>query len=165
MANGLMFCEESLPVTPKLRRDSDSENTPPEGIEGALNKMCDLMCTEVIDDRELQKPVPNVLNPAPMQQRQSQVTMSFNYPPVRADCDKIILRDDRVLQNLLRNEERYSPCQPHYFRTVQVEVKPHMRKIVSDWMLEVCQELCCQPEVFLLGNELYGQIPGHLQDQ
>jgi len=145
MANGLM-CEENFPVTPKLRRDSDSENTPPEVLEG-FNKMCDLMCTEVIDDKELQKPV---FNPAPVQNRQPLVTMSFNYPPVRADCDKIILRDDRVLQNLLRNEERYSPCQPHYFRTVQVEVKPHMRKIVSDWMLEVCQELCCQPEVFCL---------------
>ena len=101
MANGLM-CEENFPVTPKLRRDSDSENTPPEVLEG-FNKMCDLMCTEVIDDKELQKPV---FNPAPVQNRQPLVTMSFNYPPVRADCDKIILRDDRVLQNLLRNEER-----------------------------------------------------------
>jgi cyclin D2 len=42
------------------------------------------------------------------------------------------------------------PAQPDYFRYVQTEIKPHMRKIVCDWMLEVCQELCCQPEVFCL---------------
>ena len=29
-----------------------------------------------------------------------------------------------------------------------------MRKIVSDWMLEVCQELCCPPEVFCLAMNL-----------
>ena len=42
------------------------------------------------------------------------------------------------------------PVQPDYFRHVQADIKPHMRKIVADWMLEVCQELCCQPEVFCL---------------
>merc|ERR1711923_76923 len=39
-------------------------------------------------------------------------------------------------------------------RCVQVEVKPHMRKIVSDWMLEVCQEMQCPPEVFCLAMNL-----------
>ena len=36
------------------------------------------------------------------------------------------------------------------FQNVQTEIKPHMRKIVSDWMLEVCDEQGCQPEVFNL---------------
>merc|ERR1712038_1569471 len=138
MANGLI-CSENLPVTPKLRRDSDCENTPPECAE-SLTKMCDLLCNEVIDDKELQKPsVHPVQDQQPQQPRQPQIVpQSFNYPPVRADCDTILLKDDRVLQNLLRNEERYLPLRPQYFRTVQVEVKPHMRKIVADWMLEVC---------------------------
>jgi hypothetical protein len=32
----------------------------------------------------------------------------------------------------------------------QTEIKPHMRKIVVDWMLEVCQDQQCQPQVFHL---------------
>ena len=36
------------------------------------------------------------------------------------------------------------------FQTVQTEIKPHMRKIVTDWMLEVCEEQRCQPDVFPL---------------
>ena len=44
------------------------------------------------------------------------------------------------------------PAYPDYFKFVQVEVKPHMRKIVADWMLEVCEETRCSetPEVFSL---------------
>ena len=49
---------------------------------------------------------------------------------------------------------RYTPTPSEYFSKVQIEIKPHMRKIVSDWMLEVCQELCCQPEVFCLAMNL-----------
>lgn len=156
MANGL-FCSESLPVTPKYRHnstdsnDSNSENTPPE-LAHLIGKTCDLLCTEVIDERELQKPVMQLLQPCKQQQYQQQQQMaSFNHPPVKADHDSVILQDDRVLQNLLRNEERYLPCTADYFKYVQVEVKPHMRKIVADWMLDVCQELCFdQLEVFCL---------------
>ncbi len=36
------------------------------------------------------------------------------------------------------------------FQTIQSEVKPHMRKIVYDWMLEVTEEQQCQPDVFHL---------------
>jgi len=147
MANGL-FCSENLPVTPKLRHDSNdsnSENTPPE-LFLAVGKNCDLLCTEVMDEKELQKPVLQQL-----QQYKQNIT-SFNHPPVKSSCDSIILKDDRVLQNLLRNEERYMPAYPDYFKFVQVEVKPHMRKIVADWMLEVCEETRCSetPEVFSL---------------
>lgn len=147
MANGL-FCSENLPVTPKLRHDSNdsnSENTPPELIIG-VGKNRDFLCTEVMDEKELQKPVFQQM------QQYKQNIASFNHPPVKSECDSIILRDDRVLQNLLRNEERYLPAYPDYFKFVQVEVKPHMRKIVADWMLEVCEETRCSetPEVFSL---------------
>ena len=37
-----------------------------------------------------------------------------------------------------------------YFQTVQTSIMPHMRKIVTDWMLEVCEDQQCQPEVFFL---------------
>jgi len=73
---------------------------------------------------------------------------------VNAQIDTTLVKDDRVLLNLIRNEPRYLPKYPDYFKSVQVEVKPHMRKIVSDWMLEVCQEMQCPPEVFCLAMNL-----------
>jgi len=73
---------------------------------------------------------------------------------VKSQIDTTLVEDDRVMLNLIKNEQRYLPKYPNYFKTVQVEVKPHMRKIVSDWMLEVSQELCCPPEVFCLAMNL-----------
>ena len=37
-----------------------------------------------------------------------------------------------------------------YFSTVQPELRPHMRRIVTDWMLEVCEDQEAGTEVFLL---------------
>merc|ERR1711915_1074502 len=37
-----------------------------------------------------------------------------------------------------------------YFKTTQTSLKPHMRKIVIDWMLEVCEDQQCQLEIFFL---------------
>ena len=136
MANGILFSTESLPVTPKYRHvsnDSNSENTPPELFTATVgSSTCDLFCTEVIDERELQKPV--------LQPRKPSHSDSFNHPPVKANSDSILLKDDRVLQNLLRNEERYAPINPDYFKYIQVEVKPHMREEVARWMLDVCED-------------------------
>jgi len=73
---------------------------------------------------------------------------------VKAQVDRTLVADDRVLANMIRHETRYLPSNPDYFRYVQPEIRPHMRKIVSDWMLEVCQELACQPEVFCLAMNL-----------
>ena len=53
------------------------------------------MCQETIDDSSILKPIQN-----------KPIFESFQHPPVKADCDTIILRDDRVIQNLLKNEER-----------------------------------------------------------
>ncbi|GLH01772.1 G1/S-specific cyclin-E [Gryllus bimaculatus] len=69
------------------------------------------------------------------------------------DCkaypDPVLLGDERVLQNLLRTEERYAPS-GSYFSCVQSEITPEMRTIVAEWMLEVCEEQKRQEEVFLL---------------
>merc|ERR1719507_484370 len=86
----------------------------------------------MIDERELQKPV--------LQPRKPAHPDSFNHPPVKANSDKNLFQDDRVLQNLLRNEERYAPINPDYFKYIQVEVKPHMREEVTRWMLDVCED-------------------------
>ncbi|XP_072886929.1 G1/S-specific cyclin-D2-like [Hemitrygon akajei] len=67
----------------------------------------------------------------------------------RAYPDQTLLSDQRVLQNLLLTEDRYIP-RISYFECVQKEIKPYMRKMVSFWMLEVCEEQKCEEEVFLL---------------
>ncbi|XP_032898819.1 G1/S-specific cyclin-D2-like [Amblyraja radiata] len=67
----------------------------------------------------------------------------------RAFPDPTLLSDHRVLQNLLLTEDRYIP-RISYFKCVQKEIEPYMRKMVSFWMLEVCEEQKCEEEVFLL---------------
>lgn len=67
----------------------------------------------------------------------------------RALPDRNLLYDDRVLQNLLTIEERYlPPCS--YFKCVQKDIQPFMRRMVATWMLEVCEEQKCEEEVFPL---------------
>jgi len=63
--------------------------------------------------------------------------------------DPALINDKRILANILDRQDENCTHQT-YFDTVQTEIKPHMRKIVSDWMLEVCEEQQCQSEVFHL---------------
>ena len=60
-------------------------------------------------------------------------------PPVRAARDRSLLEDPRVLLQLLALEERYLP-RTSYFKCVQKDIKPYMRRILADWMLEVSPE-------------------------
>ena len=60
-----------------------------------------------------------------------------------------VLHSGRVLQNLLLQECLYCPLSPDYMEEVQEYLAPHHRKIVTDWMLEVCQEQKSYPQVFL----------------
>ena len=67
---------------------------------------------------------------------------------LRSLPDPALLADERVLNNVLGPH-------PHqildYFGLgIQTQIKPHMRKIVADWMLEVTEEEKCSPEVFSL---------------
>jgi len=67
----------------------------------------------------------------------------------QASVDKNLLQDQRVLENMLSSEEEHRVLD--YCGTgVQREVAPHMRKIVTDWMLEVCEDQQSQPQVFFL---------------
>ncbi|MGH0143252.1 UNVERIFIED_CONTAM: hypothetical protein FKN15_000297 [Acipenser sinensis] len=67
----------------------------------------------------------------------------------RAGPDPNLLYDDRVLLNLLTIEERFLP-QCSYFKCVQKDIQPFMRRMVATWMLEVCEEQKCEEEVFPL---------------
>ena len=67
---------------------------------------------------------------------------------VRSNVDKVLVKDTRVLHNMLAGEKTMRI--EDYCHSVQTEIAPHMRKIVVDWMLEVCEDQQCQPEVFFL---------------
>lgn len=69
--------------------------------------------------------------------------------PRRAYEDPVLIKDNRVLHNLLALEDRYQ-SNPAYFKCVQTDIKRYMRKMVAQWMLEVCDEQRCEEEVFPL---------------
>ena len=56
-------------------------------------------------------------------------------PPLKADKDAKLLADSRVLQNLLSAEESFNSYPSTY--KFQEDIKPHMRKTVTQWMLDV----------------------------
>ena len=67
---------------------------------------------------------------------------------VSAQVDRVLVQDDRVIKNMLADEKMVEKID--YCASLQTEIKPHMRKIVVDWMVEVCQDQECQPQVFHL---------------
>ncbi|CAG06237.1 unnamed protein product [Tetraodon nigroviridis] len=68
---------------------------------------------------------------------------------IRRAQQDVNLLTDRVLLTMLKAEEHYLPS-PNYFKCVQKEILPKMRKIVATWMLEVCEEQKCEEAVFPL---------------
>jgi len=67
----------------------------------------------------------------------------------RALMDPVLLNDQRVLDNLLATEDKYLP-HTNYFNCVQSDIQPYMRKMVTEWMAEVCSEQKMEEEVFPL---------------
>lgn len=55
-------------------------------------------------------------------------------------CKDPTFLNERILENLLRAEEKYTPI-GSYFGTMQTDITPAMRKIVSEWMLEVSSHM------------------------
>ena len=95
--------------------------------------MQDLYCLESFSDDSL-----------------SELFLPTYHPPLHVSSrpDPSLSLDPRVIANMLGQEE---PCsKADYFSTVQRELRPHMRRIVTDWMLEVCEDQEAGPEVFLL---------------
>ncbi|XP_076063920.1 G1/S-specific cyclin-D2-like [Oratosquilla oratoria] len=62
--------------------------------------------------------------------------------------DPNILENDRVLHNLVYLQRWYLPTQ-NYFRHIQGDIQPYMRKCVAKWMLDVCEEQNCEDQVFV----------------
>ena len=66
--------------------------------------------------------------------------------------DRVLVRDGRVLANMLAQEASSSSRLVDYCSSIQTEIAAHMRKIVTDWMLEVCEDQQCPPQVFFLAT-------------
>ena len=131
-----------------------------------------LLCTEILDMSELKTPEKSdkfrqIQYPEQMeeeQQQQEQQQESFYPPTVRAVEDQGQLKDGRILQNLLRNEDKFLPEVQNYLVNVQQNgITPEMRKTVADWMLEVVREQYSQPEVFCLAINIMDRFLCHCQ--
>uniref|UniRef100_A0A4Y0BJV3 Cyclin N-terminal domain-containing protein n=1 Tax=Anopheles funestus TaxID=62324 RepID=A0A4Y0BJV3_ANOFN len=74
-----------------------------------------------------------------------------------AEPDPNMIMDDRIIKNLIRLERLTIPhC--NYFATVQQNIKPNMRKIVTTWMLEVCEEQKCEEQTFPLAVNFFDRF-------
>lgn len=66
-----------------------------------------------------------------------------------ATVDQTMATDPRIIDNMLILEKSTVPhCD--YFATVQTDIKPFMRKLVTIWMLELCDEQHAEEQVFPL---------------
>ena len=75
---------------------------------------------------------------------------------VQAYEDHVILQDNRVLENMLNDE--LAVTKQDYCSSVQSHIAPHMRKIVTDWMLEVCEFSQVVPITSYLVSYLHRQL-------
>jgi len=79
----------------------------------------------------------------------SETDNDFPIDGFKSLADPTLINDHRVFSNILDRVCDH-PCTPDYFNTIQTYIKPHMRKIVVSWMLDVTEEQSCHPEVFAL---------------
>lgn len=113
--------------------------------------MEDLHCQEVLRE--------SAVSPEP---RTNLEYVGYSLPLVcRAYKDPVILEDLRVFQNMLDIEEFYIAA-TNYFQNIQSEILPHMRKIVTKWMEEVCLDQQCHVDVFLLSCNIMDRFLSQL---
>ena len=114
-----------------------------------------MYCGEVLDQLDGSVAASSVPAPA------SQDYLTGIPPAIHAYKDPVILEDSRVFHNMLEIEEFYIAA-TNYFQAVQSEILPHMRKMVTDWMLEVCWALlglwCLRAMNVLVDPEQYCEL-------
>ena len=117
-----------------------------------------LLCEESLDTSLLNKtPEHNSTHPEGWLPWEAPVT-------VKAIQDHSQIKDVRILQNLLRNEDRFLPEIPDYMKTLQSNnITAEMRKTVANWMLEVIREQNSQAEVFCLSMNILDRFLSQTQ--
>ena len=94
--------------------------------------MVDLYCNEILDQAD----------PEMVDYHTTSHIMMNNKPTVtKAEVDPSLIEDHRVFRNMINTEDFYV-SDNNYFENVQKEIKLPMRKLVTDWMLEVRSLLC-----------------------
>ncbi|MPC19741.1 G1/S-specific cyclin-D3 [Portunus trituberculatus] len=71
--------------------------------------------------------------------------------------DNTLLEDSRILNNLLQLQPFTIPPQ-NYFLHIQSDIQPYMRKVVTKWMWEVCEEEGCEEQVFAVAINLFDRF-------
>lgn len=78
---------------------------------------------------------------------------------IRSFPDPALTCDARVLRNVLVEERNRRRLVTDYFKAgIQTALRPHMRKIVCDWMMEVTAEQGCHHEVFALAVDYMDRV-------
>lgn len=87
----------------------------------------DLLCRELV-----------ILNDCDLSNNNNRTTVTqmenISNQRVNTAIDDPIFLDDRCLQNLLKTEDKFITS---YFKTVQNDITPNMRKVVTEWMIGV----------------------------
>ncbi|XP_051789512.1 G1/S-specific cyclin-D1-like isoform X2 [Erpetoichthys calabaricus] len=63
------------------------------------------------------------------------------------------LTEPRILESLLNLETRYLPS-ASYFSSLQSDIRPGMRTMLANWLLQVSEELGCSDDIFCLSLNL-----------
>ena len=93
--------------------------------------MVDLYCNEILDQAD----------PEMVDYATSHMVMNNKPTVTKAEVDQSLIDDHRVFRNMIDTEDFYV-SDNNYFENVQKEIKLPMRKLVTDWMLEVRTLLC-----------------------
>ena len=81
---------------------------------------------------------------------------------VKSSVDQVLLCD-RIIEEMLKAEKFYSPSCSNYMQRVQTDITAGMRKTVTDWMLEVCEDQNCASQVFLLSVQYLDRVLSSLK--
>merc|ERR1712018_1125726 len=141
---------------PRLSNGSDLSNLTQAKM--TQTNISSLLCEESLDTSLLNKtPEHNSTHPEGWLPWEAPVT-------VKAIQDHSQIKDVRILQNLLRNEDRFLPEIPDYMKTLQSNnITAEMRKTVANWMLEVIREQNSQAEVFCLSMNILDRFLSQTQ--
>lgn len=108
----------------------------------------DLFCTEEVKQKDSDLLNKKIWSPK-LSTKKVINNHVHNFPHINTAINDPTFLDDRCLENLLKTEEKSSTiC--IYFKNIQADITPAMRKIVAEWMMEVCEEEKSQEEVVLL---------------
>ncbi|PAV72609.1 hypothetical protein WR25_21065 [Diploscapter pachys] len=91
-------------------------------------------------------------NTSVLQPRRNSFNSILNHPAhssVKTLPDYNLHSDTRLLDNMMQREEHIRP-NPHYFMSVQQELKPEHRQIAVKWILEIVEYEQCGSDVALL---------------